>query len=154
MKNKTYIFTVIKLIDFVFILTVYFIIAFIVSLFLQAILKMILPNQSNPLETNKQSQQEQQSQQRQRKPLNLFFVFVEILVSITLIVVVSYFFRNIVQKIPFPLDGIEGFDHKKVKELQGGILTTFLFLFNNQIFTKAKELFAEVNTPFQSNIIQ
>lgn len=150
MKNRSYVFTAIKLIDFVFILTIYFLIAFVVSLLLQAILKRILPKQSNPL---KQQKQQPQQQQQQKQPLNSFFVFVEIIISITLIVIVSYFFRNIVQQIPFPLDGIEGFDHKKVKELQGGILTTFLFLFNNQIFTKAKELFADVNTLFQSNIV-
>ena len=121
-KEKTNVFILIKIIDLIFIVTIYFIVAFFVSLMIRKIMSSIFPEN----ETNK------------------FLLALEIVLSIILIVVVSYFLRNMIQIIPFPLDGIYGFDHHRVKELQGGMLTTLLFLFNGKMFIDAKRLFDEV----------
>lgn len=121
-KEKTNVFLLIKIIDLVFIVTIYFIVAFLASLMIRKIMSSIFPEN----ETNK------------------FLLALEIVLSIVLIVVVSYFLRNMIQIIPFPLDGIYGFDHHRVKELQGGMLTTLLFLFNGKMFIDAKRLFDEV----------
>lgn len=121
-KEKTNVFLLIKIIDLVFIVTIYFIVAFLASLMIRKIMTSIFPDN----ETNK------------------FLLALEIVLSIVLIVVVSYFLRNMIQVIPFPLDGIYGFDHHRVKELQGGMLTTLLFLFNGKMFIDAKRLFEEV----------
>jgi len=43
-----------------------------------------------------------------------------------LIGVLIYIVRNVVELIPFPLDGYQGFQHKKVKEL--GNATVFVFI--------------------------
>jgi len=121
-KEKTSVFLLIKIIDLVFIVTIYFIVAFFASLMIRKIMTSIFPEN----ETNK------------------FLLALEIVLSIILIVVVSYFLRNMIQIVPFPLDGIYGFDHHRVKELQGGMLTTLLFLFNGKMFIDAKRLFDEV----------
>jgi hypothetical protein len=110
----------------------YFVIAFILSLFIQKIIKSIFPEKAQ---------------------VSKFELMIKILMAISIIVVVSYFLRNFVQTIPFPLDGIEGFDHHRVKELGGGMLTTLLFLFNYQIFLEAKQLFIQVDGPFEKVLL-
>ena len=39
--------------------------------------------------------------------------------------IVVYILRNIVERIPFPLDGLFGYDHSRVIEIKGGILIAF-----------------------------
>jgi hypothetical protein len=65
--------------------------------------------------------------------------------------VLIYFVRNIVELIPFPLDGYQGFEHRRVKELKSAMVFTFTFiLFCDYI--KKKMLFYYKNTirPFTS----
>jgi hypothetical protein len=55
--------------------------------------------------------------------------------QISLLTVISYIGRNIIQAIPFPLEGVYGFEHLRVKEvMSGGLLTMFttLFFYNLQ----------------------
>ena len=56
--------------------------------------------------------------------------------------VTSYIGRNLVQLIPFPLEGVYGFSHMRVKEVSGGAaLTMFLVVFSepySQIVTYLK----------------
>ena len=43
--------------------------------------------------------------------------------------VVTYIVKNVVELIPFPLDGVYGFNHMLMKELKHGAVFTFVFLF-------------------------
>jgi hypothetical protein len=66
-------------------------------------------------------------------------IFTEIVLHIFAIGVVAYILRNIVQLIPFPLDGVAGFKHSLLKELEGGhILTVVLVLFQKNLEEKVK----------------
>lgn len=53
---------------------------------------------------------------------------VECMVHIYLIGVLVYVMRNVVEKIPFPLDGYKGFVHLKVKEVTNATVFVFIFL--------------------------
>lgn len=67
---------------------------------------------------------------------NLQLLF-EILVHLSLIGIVAYALRNIVQLIPFPLEGVAGFQHHRLKELEGGhVLAIVLFLFQQNLQKK------------------
>lgn len=53
----------------------------------------------------------------------------EVILHIWCIGVIVYIARNVVEHIPFPLDGLRGFEHKRVKELSNAAVFTFIMLF-------------------------
>jgi hypothetical protein len=65
------------------------------------------------------------------------YLIFQIVLQVAVIGMVSYMFRNIVEHIPYPLDGVEGYNHKKLKELTGpGLLTFFIMLFSYNLQQK------------------
>jgi len=51
--------------------------------------------------------------------------------------IIAYILRNIIGFIPYPLDGIAGFQHKRLKELNGGAVLLFtIFLFQKNLVSK------------------
>jgi hypothetical protein len=65
------------------------------------------------------------------------FIFAEICAHLFILGVVSYVLRNIVERIPFPLEGFGGFTHYRLKERHGGIVLTFvLFFFQSNLNAK------------------
>jgi len=71
------------------------------------------------------------------KHISNFRLLGEIILHLFFIGVVAYILRNIVGMIPFPLDGVGGFRHERLKELEGGhILALVLILFQKNLFDK------------------
>ena len=67
-----------------------------------------------------------------RFTLNILFHF--FLIGVTV-----YLIRNIVGMIPYPLDGVAGYQHSRLKELGGGAVLTFMvFLFQKNLTDKVK----------------
>lgn len=50
--------------------------------------------------------------------------------------VVAYIGRNILQKIPFPLDGVYGFKYKDVKEVSSGALVLWILINYSPVLEK------------------
>jgi hypothetical protein len=66
-------------------------------------------------------------------------LFLEILLHVFAIGVVAYILRNVVELIPFPFDGVAGFRHSMLKELEGGhVMTIVLILFQKNLEEKVK----------------
>jgi hypothetical protein len=55
-------------------------------------------------------------------------IMLELLFAFWMYGVACYIIRNVVELIPFPLDGYGGFKHKKVKELGSAWVFGFVFL--------------------------
>ena len=72
-------------------------------------------------------------------------LFLEIIVHIFLIGIVAYFLRNIVEFIPFPLEGVGGFQHHRLKEIEGGhIMAIVMVLFQKSLHDKINYFMSEV----------
>ena len=68
-------------------------------------------------------------------------LLLELLSQIILTGIVSYISRNVIQLIPFPLDGLYGFMHMRVKEVSSGsLLTSITILFQLSFQEKIKYL--------------
>lgn len=63
----------------------------------------------------------------------------EIIGHLFLLGIVAYILRNIIEFIPFPLEGVAGFRHERLKEIEGGhVLAIVLILFQKNLFEKIK----------------
>jgi hypothetical protein len=67
-----------------------------------------------------------------------YLIYIEIVTNIWINSIIVYIMRNILEHIPFPLDGMYNFEHKKVGELKNGISFSFFFIifqinFNNKL---------------------
>lgn len=61
----------------------------------------------------------------------------ELVLTVWLYGVLIYTVRNLVELVPFPMDGYRGFNHRKVKELGSAMVFTFTFvLFSNYLKSK------------------
>ena len=68
---------------------------------------------------------------------NKYTIFIELLLSLTLYGIVAYILKNILQLIPFPLEGVYGFQHLKVMEVKSGaMISMFLLWFSKVIRNK------------------
>lgn len=77
------------------------------------------------------------------KEKHIVIVFLEIVFHLFLIGVVAYGLRNLVGLIPYPLDGVAGFEHKRLKELSGGTALSMIMLFFQQNLRDKINYFAQ-----------
>ena len=78
--------------------------------------------------------------------MSLFKVVFTTVLVIGLLGIISYIGRNIIQMIPFPLEGMNGFEYMRVKEVaSGSLLTVILFAFSDTIFKKYKQIKYKIN---------
>lgn len=67
----------------------------------------------------------------------LWQLFIEIVVQLFALGIIAYILRNIVKLIPYPLDGVAGFNHSRLKELDGGeVMALVLILFQRNLIDK------------------
>ncbi len=60
----------------------------------------------------------------------LFYSFI----NLSLLVFANYSMRNIVERIPFPLEGVFGYSHDKLKERYGMIISGFILMYYQDAF--------------------
>jgi hypothetical protein len=98
----------IKIIDIGYITVLYFITAYIFSYFLDSFYNYMFDKKND-----------------KKTKLNLIY---KIIMMVSLTGIFSYIGRNLIENIPFPLNGVQGFNHLKVKELTSGSLLTVLII--------------------------
>ena len=78
--------------------------------------------------------------------MNLIYIVISTAIIIGLIGVVGYIGRNLIQMIPFPFEGIHGFEYLRVKEVaSGGVLLVFLIAFSQTVIKKHKQIKYKLN---------
>ena len=71
------------------------------------------------------------------KDVPLWRLFLEIVAQLFALGIIAYVLRNLVRLIPFPLDGVAGFHHLRLKELDGGeVMALVLILFQRNLIDK------------------
>ena len=116
---RTFAFTITKICDLIFISFLFFFSALFISVTLNHLCKTIFPSVQGT------------------KKITAAFIS-EIVFRITFIIVMCYVFRNLIQDIPSPFDGHNGFSHANVKEISSGtLLTTLAFFFQNNLRNNA-----------------
>ena len=56
---------------------------------------------------------------------NKLFYALKIFVRTSLIMISAYSMRNIIRRVPFLLDGLFGYEHLRLKEMNGGVIVAF-----------------------------
>jgi hypothetical protein len=75
-----------------------------------------------------------EKKEKQKSALKLTLEFI---LTIWLYGILIYVVRNLIELVPFPLEGFHGFSHKQVKELDSAMVFTFTFvLFNRYLKSK------------------
>lgn len=74
--------------------------------------------------------------EEKEKKKTVIQISLELLLTLWLYGVLIYIIRNVVELIPFPLNGVGGFDHQRVKELHNPMVFTLVFLLNSDILKK------------------
>lgn len=105
-----YSFLVVKLLAIVYFSLFYFIIGFIASLGLN---KLVSKEEDNEKEVAED---------------NILRLLVESIVIFSVVSLIFYFLRKVIKHIPFPLEGISGFQTKRLKELNGVALLAPIFM--------------------------
>jgi hypothetical protein len=78
---------------------------------------------------------------------SLFWLVLDIVSHIVFLAVVLYILRNIVERIPFPLEGVGGYKHRRLKELSSGPVMDVVSLFFQQNLTKKIQYFMKLVFP-------
>lgn len=66
----------------------------------------------------------------------LWKILVELVLYLWFIGIIIYIVRNIVPLIPFPLDGMYGFEHSRVKELMNATVFSITFIYFQEYYQK------------------
>jgi len=75
------------------------------------------------------------------KKQSSFKIFLEIALSASIIVVVVYFLRLIIKRLPSPFENMDGFKMKQLKEINGTVILAYALFFNmNNLKFKLEEL--------------
>lgn len=87
-------------------------------------------------------------------------LILEIYLNFSVIAIAAFGIRNLVERIPFPLDDIYDFDHMKIHELNGGIIFGFAifyyqinlcdkinYVFNDRIFKGSNIVVNSMSVP-------
>lgn len=85
--------------------------------------------------------------EKKEKRKTLLRSTVELLLHLWLIGIVTYLVRNIIPMIPFPLEGIYGFQHIRVKEVSSASMFSVAFLlFQKYYQAQVKYVISSYNT--------
>jgi hypothetical protein len=116
-------FLLVKLLAISFVTVLYFSLGFLAA----KVLDFFLKDSDNPADDKKQP---------------IWQVFLEIIVRLCGLGILIYIARNLVERVPFPLNGVAGFDYLRLKELHSEFIFTIpLFIFHESFISKLQNMY-------------
>ena len=74
-------------------------------------------------------------------------ILLEILLRLCVLGILIYIARNLIRLIPFPLNGVAGFDYFRLKELDNEFIFTIpIFIFHTNFNLKMENLYSRINS--------
>jgi hypothetical protein len=124
-----YSFLSVKLFAIAFYSVLYFIFGFLTSILLNRVMPAL--NQKNTKKTVNDDDER-----------SIFIIVIEIIINFALIGISFFLVRKIVKNyIPFPFEGVFGFQKDRLKEIQGGIIIASIYMsFQTKLVAKLNYL--------------
>jgi hypothetical protein len=77
---------------------------------------------------------------------NIALLMLEIVGHVCLLGVIIYIMRNVLEKIPSPLEGVQGLQHKKLKELgTASVFIFFLMFYQKHLIAKMDYVYNRIS---------
>ena len=118
-----------------FAITYYSVIYFILGFFTSILLNRVMPglNQKKKEDTKEKIKDDEKS---------IILIIIEIIINFALIGISFFLVRKIVKNyIPFPFEGVFGFQKDRLKEIQGGIIIAAIYMsFQTKLVSKLNYL--------------
>jgi len=74
-------------------------------------------------------------------------ILLEIALRLCVLGILIYIARNLIRLIPFPLNGVAGFDYFRLKELDNEFIFTIpIFIFHTNFNAKMENLYSRINS--------
>lgn len=112
MDTKAIGFRVIKVLDIGYVTTIYFIVAFCISVAIDKVMGVFDPDAYE-----------------KRGSLTILF---ELIAHTYVLAVIIYATRNLVELLPSPLHGVYGYDHMRLKEMTNAAIFSVILLWNQK----------------------
>jgi len=78
--------------------------------------------------------------------MNIGWVILEIIIQFFILGILAYSMRNIVERIPFPLEGLGGFQHSRLKEIEGHVFIIVYLFYQEHLALTLKGLFKRIES--------
>ena len=115
-KGHTVGFRVVKILDIGYITAIYFILALCIGIPIDRML-----GKFNPFAYDKKSS---------------LIIILELILHVYILGIVMYLVRNMVELLPSPLNGLYGYDHMRLKEMQNAAVFVLILFWNQQYLIK------------------
>jgi len=82
--------------------------------------------------------------EKKHDEMNIGWIVLEIIIQFFIMGILAYSMRNIVERIPFPLEGLGGFQHHRLKEIESHVFVIVYLFYQEHLALSLKELFKRV----------
>ena len=83
--------------------------------------------------------------EEKEKEKSFLHISIELCISFWMFGVLIYMVRNVVERVPFPLNGYQGFNHLRVKEVgSAGVFSLAFLMFNSFLKSKVAYYYKQI----------
>uniref|UniRef100_A0A6C0HWZ8 Uncharacterized protein n=1 Tax=viral metagenome TaxID=1070528 RepID=A0A6C0HWZ8_9ZZZZ len=122
----------IKWVAMIYVAIIQIISCLILSKIISKIIPSIKTKDSNPTKPSEPNMYSNDVSDKYDEPTHLTILYS--FLNLALILISIYIMRNITQRIPFPLDGTAGYQHSRLREINGVFIANFVLLYYQTSF--------------------